>query len=85
MWGTAGQLKEVEVKSSGTVKAASWNPSTNTGLQGPAEQLETGADWSVKQWGPDQLSFVCIPDQALRPESPSHRTVSLEEFAAAEA
>lgn len=41
MWGTAGQLKEVEVKSSGTVKAASGNPSTNTGLQGPAEQLET--------------------------------------------
>lgn len=48
MWGTAGQLKEVEAKTSGTVNAASLNPSTKTGIQGPAEQLESnGVDQSV--------------------------------------
>lgn len=74
----------MEVKSSGTVKAASGNPSTNTGLQGPAEQLETMELTGQSAVGTDQLSFVYIPDWALRPESPSHRTAS-EEFAAAEA
>lgn len=33
--------QEVEAKTSGTVKSASLNPSTKTGIQGPAEQLNS--------------------------------------------